>query len=320
MESPEDLLPYIETLAPQCKSRISLSHVLSATLDLEWTDAKWRGVWKSNPRLTCTAEKLLGQDIQPNTLETLTITEPTRGAIVYDIHSPYFDLNAIDLAAKVIKWYRPDTLVWGGDENDFYNVSSFDKDPRRKYTIQEEIDEWHTKAASVLQAAMPTEHKEYMVGSNHFDRLRRFVWRNPGIFGIRALEVHKLLELDRLNIQFVEKWIRFGDALHVMHGERFSQKLGSAIEGHLRDLHYSIAMCMGHVHRSARFQGRQIDGWIYGWEVPALCSLDAHYKTFNNWSQGIALFEYVPGKPIWFDVIDFTADYTARIGKKEFYL
>jgi hypothetical protein len=77
---------------------------------------------------------------------------------------------------------------------------------------------------------------------------------------------------------------------------------------------------MGHVHRSGFTQGRTIDGWVYGWEVPCLCSLEPEYCTGPGWSLGIGRFRFDPKKPIFFENVNFMPDYSCVVGKKQFWL
>ena len=63
----------------------------------------------------------------------ITHSNISDGQIAYfvDEHFPFHDEPAILLAAKVIRIFAPDEVVNGGDDQDMYAVSSFDKAPDR---------------------------------------------------------------------------------------------------------------------------------------------------------------------------------------------
>ena len=50
-----------------------------------------------------------------------------------------FSIRIVDLY-KFLADFQPDQIVIAGDMLDFYELSSFDKDPKRKFCIQDEID------------------------------------------------------------------------------------------------------------------------------------------------------------------------------------
>ena len=60
--------------------------------------------------------------------------------VLSDIHFPYQDDKAIKATLNFIKINPVDTIVLNGDILDFYDVSSFDKDPSRINSLQKEID------------------------------------------------------------------------------------------------------------------------------------------------------------------------------------
>ena len=56
--------------------------------------------------------------------------------VISDIHFPYQDDKAIKAALDFIKTNPVDTIILNGDILDFYDVSSFDKDPDRINSLQ----------------------------------------------------------------------------------------------------------------------------------------------------------------------------------------
>lgn len=58
-----------------------------------------------------------------------------------DVHFPYQDKKALALVTEFLAWYKPDYIYLIGDICDFYALSSFDKDPARLLSLQEELNQ-----------------------------------------------------------------------------------------------------------------------------------------------------------------------------------
>ena len=59
---------------------------------------------------------------------------------VSDHHIPYQDNKVINGTIELAKDLQPDKIIFGGDIVDFYQVSSFDKNPERAFTFQKDLD------------------------------------------------------------------------------------------------------------------------------------------------------------------------------------
>ena len=55
-----------------------------------------------------------------------------KALVISDIHIPYHDDEALEVALKAGEKAKVDTVVLLGDVLDFYRISRFSKDPRRK--------------------------------------------------------------------------------------------------------------------------------------------------------------------------------------------
>lgn len=116
-----------------------------------------------------------------------------------DTHVPYHDKKAWDLVLKAGKSFKPDTIVHMGDLMDFYAVSSYSKNPNRALLLKDELIEVRKARADLdkLKAS-----KKIMLGSNHGDRLERYLRdKAPALFGL--VTEADLLELDENGWDFV---------------------------------------------------------------------------------------------------------------------
>ena len=234
------------------------------------------------------------------------VKEMTKNMIVSDIHVPYQDDNAVSIAQAYAKDYKPDVLVINGDLVDFYTLSTFDKNPDRKVSVQQELDMGY-QVLKDFRKAVPAHCKIYMTEGNHEQRLQRYLWRNPELEGLRDLKLQKLLRLKELGIQFIgvsgDYWkkdtghLKLGDTI-VMHGDnRLNGASTSRYSGYSAKntmLGVQQGVIIGHVHRLAQVYHSTPYGTLVGIEGGSLCQ-----HTGNaNWQQGFVTFETEDGKNI----------------------
>lgn len=198
-----------------------------------------------------------------------------------DDHFPFQDQKVVDLRIQIAKDVQPDVLVIH-EMHDFYEISDFDKDPKREVDLQGEldmVDEYLTK----LRKACP-KTRIILLDSNHLDRLRRYKWRKAReLSSLRCLNVDELLQLKKHNIEFVESFLykgflfKHGDKVNAYGG--FSAKNEFVKEG--------VSGQSGHTHRGGQHHHTDRAGQ-YSWsEVGCACLMDAHYiKGVPDWQHG----------------------------------
>lgn len=205
---------------------------------------------------------------------------------INDLHIPFHDKKTIEVFYKFLKDVKPNKLVIAGDLLDFYELSTFDKDPKRKFTIQEEIDQCY----EVLKEFKKYCPEIHFIKGNHEDRLRRFLWKNPSLASIKVLELPKLLNLDTLGIhyhdlEYVYRKFRF------THGTIVRQDSGATAKAEL--LKYGTNMASGHTHRLAMFVKTDARGTVGAYEGGCMCELTPEYiQGTPNWQQGFLVFDF----------------------------
>lgn len=312
----DEALAKLIELAPLYNSVQTAAAAVNEALDLDYTQGAWRGLMVRNPAIRERVRKLLGSQMQSRQRNRkVVVTGNVRGAVIGDVHVPYHDQAAIDLAVKVLKWWHSDVLVHNGDLLDFYVLSAYDQNPERQYRTQDEIDLWHIEVLAPILAAGKCRH--IFTPGNHEDRLRRHLWKHPELYGVRSLELPNLLELDHYGIEYASQCVEFSNLLEVSHGTRVSQISGysAKAEQHLRK--YGISTITGHVHRAGRFQTATRHGNVIGQEGGCLCSLEPEYATHVDWVHGLTLFNIHNGD-CRIDFVQFTQDYTCIAGKQVF--
>lgn len=136
--------------------------------------------------------------------------------VLSDIHFPYHDPKAIKAALDFIAARKINTIILNGDVLDFYDVSSFDKDPDRVNSLQKEID-MAQKFFKKLRDIKPNAWIVFIKG-NHSYRIERYLKKHPELYSLDALKLPNLLGLDKYNIQYVDKELRLG-SLKFIHGD-----------------------------------------------------------------------------------------------------
>jgi hypothetical protein len=212
-----------------------------------------------------------------------------------DEHFPFQDNHAREVAMMIVRDFDPDQIILGSDGLDFYDISSFDKDPARaKINLQDEIDLWKAGVREWSMAA-PNATRRYIPG-NHEDRLRRYLWRHPEIASLEALDLYKILDFEGLGIKWDEKEytqaeIVYYTRLAVRHGKYIRQSAGMSAKAELEADRYSISIMTGHTHRGGTVHATTRNGIVTGQECFCLCRLDPPFMARPNWQQGIVLAE-----------------------------
>lgn len=203
-----------------------------------------------------------------------------------DLHIPHHDKKSLGAVYKFLADFKPNKIVLTGDILDFYQLSKFDKDPARRFTIQDEIDQAY-EVLKTLKSLCPEIH---FIKGNHEDRLRKFLWVNPSLASIKVLELSSLLNLDTLgieyhNFEYLYKGFRF------THGSIVRPDSGATAKAEL--LKYGGNMSHGHTHRVGMYLKTDSRGTIGAYEMGCLCELNPEYiDGVPNWQQGFGVFTF----------------------------
>lgn len=317
--SVDEALALATSAAPSHRTLVQVAHYVNDQLGVDWSEAKWRGLWKQNAAAKFVCQKRLGEAFSQHVHgQKLHISGNTKGAIVNDTHSPYHDRNALALVAKVLKWWKPDELIYNGDLCDFSGLSKFDQNPARKYRMQDDVDQFQVEIAIPLNVAAGSQCKKRILPGNHDLRALKVLWAHPELFSVRALHLPALWEVDKLDMTYVGYAVVIDNLLEISHGTKVSSMAGYSAKAELLKRGYSISTATGHVHREGRHEFMSpYAGLIVGQEIPCLCSTEPEYMVDPNWTKGFGLFE-VRNRHLWIQAIRITEDYRCNVGGKWF--
>lgn len=216
-----------------------------------------------------------------------------RVAYLSDIHYPYHAPEAVGLTIDLLGELAPQVVFFGGDIVDFYGVSSFLRDPQRRFSLQDELD-LAKRELMRFRKACP-KARFYFKEGNHERRLQRYLYSTaPELARLRCLKLPELLSFDRLG---VERHIAEGERfkigrLYYLHGHEF--RLGSVHPARTMLLRTHVNSIFGHVHKFDHFALRDFAGNSHAsWSNGCLCDLLPDYDVMPNWTNGFTYIDYV---------------------------
>ena len=206
-----------------------------------------------------------------------------------DIHIPYHDQDALEIALERGIDIGAKTVILLGDVVDFYQASIFTQDPRRR-DVADEIAMLR-EVLTRIRAAFPKANIVYKFG-NHEERFDLYLMRNaPALFGLESMHLKEQVGLAEMKIDVVtnKRLIRAGH-LNLIHGHEYSFSISNPVNP-ARGLYLRAkksTLC-GHFHQSSNHTERSINGDIIScWSLGCLCGLHPEYRPLNSWSHGFA--------------------------------
>jgi hypothetical protein len=205
-----------------------------------------------------------------------------------DEHCPYQDDAARSVALKICEEYKPDVRVALSDGLDFYAVSKFDKDPGaiKNGGLQNEIDVWKRCQREWLDASPGA--RVVSIEGNHENRLERYLWRHPELYGLDALKIENLLDFQKLSIEDVQNEVIF-PGLRISHGKYVRRHSAMSAKAELEADYHTSTNLSGHTHRGGSHYATTRNGVVSAHECFCLCGLNPPYDPSPNWQQGITL-------------------------------
>jgi predicted phosphodiesterase len=215
-----------------------------------------------------------------------------RVLILSDIHIPYHDSTAIKGAVEWGKKQKPDTVLLNGDTVDFYQLSRFLKDPRKRHA-KGEID-LTRQFLEYLAAEFPSARLIYKKG-NHDERWDHYLWNHaPELCDFQHVQLHTILDFESLGIEMVEdqRPIMCGK-LPVFHGHELPKGMTNPVNmARGAYLRMADTVLVGHGHRtSAHSEPNWKHEEVATWSTGCLCGLNPEYARINKWNHGFAFVE-----------------------------
>ncbi|MEI6190524.1 MAG: metallophosphoesterase [Chitinophagia bacterium] len=225
-------------------------------------------------------------------IETYHLPKDKRKVLMLsDIHFPYQDDAALFASLEFGEKNGVDTIWLNGDIMDMYQLSRFEKDPRKRNFIYE-LDCVRVFLKGI-RAMFPKALIIYKMG-NHENRWEAFLKQKaPELLGMEEFELSTLLHFNEHKIILLkDKQLAYCGELPVLHFHELPLKSGGVNPARTVFLKTGHSVIGGHYHRKSEHVERTLENkLIKVYSTGCLCDLYAAYMPFNNWSHGAALIE-----------------------------
>jgi predicted phosphodiesterase len=220
------------------------------------------------------------------------IAGPLRMLGLWDLHCPYHDEAAIEIALRYGKERNPNLIFLGGDILDGHAVSFWQSDPRKR-DFPAEI-QCVKDTLTTIRMRFPNARIIYLLG-NHEDRFVRYMeTKAPELLGIADFELASILCLEELGIELIgeNRPVMVGD-LNLLHGHEYRFAISNPVNPARGLFLRAKTHCVcGHFHQSSQHSEKNLEGKVIStWSVGALCNLHPDYRPINNWSLGFLFAE-----------------------------
>jgi len=222
------------------------------------------------------------------------ITGHKRLAVFSDIHVPYHSIEAITAAVKFCKKEKPDGLLLNGDSIDFYRLSRFSKDPRKR-NFAGELD---TFKALIEVFERELNCKIYFKVGNHEERYENFLNEKAGeLKGVEEFEFENIIKARARGIGFIsDKRVIKINELHGIHGHEYVGGISAPVNpARGLFLRGKTSCFQGHNHQTSEHTEPTMAGkMITTWSIGCLSELHPAYMPLNKWNHGFALIDLDP--------------------------
>lgn len=232
-----------------------------------------------------------------------------KALVINDLHFPWENARAIELALRVGDELKPDIIVVNGDLMDCWEISHFVKNPRHasKANLKAEILTARGFLRD-LRNRFPKARIIYTFGNHEFRWAVYISKQAKELFGLKGMTLEEQLECREQNIEVVDSgnkenvW-RWGKLL-IGHFDRVNKHSGYTAKNLLEDK--SISLIQAHTHRGGSSFRRLYDRDIVAYENFCLCDRNPQYVDHPNWQLGYSIvyrdkksdFFYVEPHPI----------------------
>lgn len=214
-----------------------------------------------------------------------------KALLLTDIHIPFHDINAINIAVDYGIKHGCKAVILNGDIGDYYFHSRYTKSPQ-KFSVNQEIQAVQDFLDWICSKF---QHVYYKFG-NHEVRWDTYLFsKAPEMAALRGFRLHEVLQLGSRKIHYIEHnqtW-KFGK-LNGIHGHELGGNY-SPVNAAKAVFNRMLANTIhGHNHQSAtHIQSNGNKEQIGVYSVGCLSTLTPEYmpKAYLKWSHGFALIE-----------------------------
>ena len=208
--------------------------------------------------------------------------------ILSDIHFPYQDNKALELALNYGLENKVNAIYLNGDVIDFYMASRFLKNPKLR-DLAGELQ----MGRDFLKLLKDTFNCPiyYKLG-NHEVRWEHFLMiKAPELLGIEDFKLEQLLRFREFGVTLVkDKQMAMAGKLPILHGHEWYGGFAPPVNP-ARGLFLKAkeSCVVGHSHRTSEHTEKTLSGDVTTtWSTGCLCGLEPEYAPYNNYNHGFA--------------------------------
>lgn len=213
--------------------------------------------------------------------------------IIGDVHIPYQDNDAIEVAFTKMEEENIDSLFINGDLLDFYQLSFHEKDPRMVHFKQEiEAGRQFLDYCRFRFPSIPI----YLIPGNHENRFERYLRvKASELIDMDEFRLDVLLHVAEYGVQYIpfRSKVVFGDFL-IEHGDKIPGA-GGVVPARTALMRLKTNCIINHFHKtsssSQRVYGPGESTTIRGYSLGCLCELTPEYLEINEWNHGFAILK-----------------------------
>jgi len=210
--------------------------------------------------------------------------------LLSDIHIPYHSIEALTATFDYAKKEKPDAILLNGDTLDFFGLSKFCKDPRKR-NFAEELKSFKELIA-VIQKLFPNSNL-YFKNGNHEERYLHFLFmKAKELVGVEEFELENIIKARANGITIIgDKRIIHANGLNIIHGHEFATSFFSPVNvARGLFLRGKTSAIQGHNHQSSEHTESDMNGKITTtWSTGCLSELHPEYMPINKWNHGFAI-------------------------------
>jgi predicted phosphodiesterase len=219
--------------------------------------------------------------------------------IMSDIHIPFHDVEALSaILGAVSEKDGIEAVLLNGDILDFYSLSRFAKDPKKRSVAGElnmlqdmyEVFSKHFKC------------KFYYKYGNHEERYDHFLYMKAAeLADVPEFNLDRVIQGRLSGVEIIKdkRIIQFGN-LSIIHGHEYQSGVFQSVNvARGLFLKSKVSAMQGHSHQVSEHTETDMKGKITTtWSTGCLCNLHPEYAKLNRWSQGFAIASRV-GDDFW---------------------
>jgi len=217
------------------------------------------------------------------------ILKAKRLAVLSDIHVPYHSIEAVTAAFDKIAEEKPDAILLNGDTIDFYGLSRFMKDPRKR-SVAHELQALN----EFLDILKQFEAKIIYKLGNHCERYEMYLMHKaPELLGISDFEFKNLLKAGERKMDVVgEKRIIKANKLNIIHGHEYPSVFSPVNIARGLYMKGKVSAMQGHNHQTSEHTETDMNGKsVTAWSLGCLSELNPAYMPLNKWNHGFAIVD-----------------------------